>query len=152
MSWNESEDTARTSTLLRQLFKTPDLDTFFDRYESTMQTPDLHEHLLALCAEHRLKKDTVIRNSGIERTYGYQIFNGTRKPSRDKVLQFALAMRLTMEETQKLLQIADKSLLYPRLKRDAAVIYCITRKLGFMEAQALLHELGLHLLGDEPAV
>ena len=152
MSWNESEDTARTSTLLRQLFKTPDLDTFFVRYESTMQTPELHEHLLALCAERRLKKETVIKYAGIERTYGYQIFNGTRKPSRDKVLQLALALRLGMEETQKLLQIADKSLLYPRLKRDAAVIYCITRGLGFMEAQSLLHELGLHLLGDESAV
>ncbi len=68
------------------------------------------------------------------------------------MLQFALAMHLTMDETQKLLQIADKSLLYPRLKRDAAVIYCITRKLGFMEAQALLLDLGLHLLGDESAL
>jgi hypothetical protein len=39
MSWNENEDKARTSTLLRQLFKTPDLDSFFDRYEGTLQTP-----------------------------------------------------------------------------------------------------------------
>ncbi|MPM47339.1 hypothetical protein SDC9_94048 [bioreactor metagenome] len=151
MSWNENEDKARTSTLLRQLFKAPDLDSFFDRYEGTLQTPELHNHLITLCEERGLKKDTVIKNAGIERTYGYQIFNGTRKPSRDKVLQIALAMRLNMDETQKLLRIADKSLLYPRLKRDAAVIYCVVHGLGCMSAQNLLDELGLHLLGDETA-
>jgi hypothetical protein len=143
------DETTRTSTLLRQLFKTPDLDTFFDQYESTMQLPEFSSYLSGLCKERQLRKESVIRRACIERTYGYQLFNGTRKPSRDKVLQLALGLRLDIEQTQKLLRIAGKSPLYPRLKRDAAVIYCVTRKFSVMEAQSLLHELGLRMLGDE---
>jgi hypothetical protein len=66
------------------------------------------------------------------------------------VLQLALAMRLDMDETQKLLQIAGKSRLYPKLKRDAAILYCASHGYGMMEAQSLLHELGIALLGEDP--
>lgn len=148
----DADDNAKTSTLLRQLFQAPDLDTFFDRYQPALCLPDFHEYLLELCRERQMKKETVIRRAGIERTYGYQLLNGTRKPSRDKTLQLALALRLNMDETQKLLQIAEKSPLYPRLKRDAAVLYCVSHGYGVMETQSLLHELGLALLGEEPQV
>ena len=58
----------------------------------------------------------VIERSQIERTYGHQLFNGTRRPSRDKVLQLALGLGLSVDETQRLLRAAGKSPLYPRLK------------------------------------
>lgn len=145
----DMDENARTSTLLRQLFEAPDLDTFFDRYQPAMRLPDFHEYLLELCRDRQMKKETVIRRAGIERTYGYQLLNGTRKPSRDKVLQLALALRLDADETQKLLQIAGKSLLYPRLKRDAAVLYCVSHGHSAMDAQLLLQELGLAPLGED---
>jgi len=145
----DADENARTSTLLRQLFQAPDLDTFFDRYRPAVQLPVFHEYVLELCRERKMKKETVIRRAGIERTYGYQLLNGTRKPSRDKVLQLALGLRLDADETKKLLHIAGKSPLYPRLKRDAAVLYCILHGKSVIDAQLLLQELELAPLGED---
>ena len=92
--------------------------------------------------------ERIIISAQIDRTYGHQLFNGTRKPSRDKVLQLAIAMKLSLNETQHLLQAAGKSALYPRLKRDAVVIYCLKNELDMMETQEILSKAGLSLLGE----
>ncbi len=64
------------------------------------------------------------------------------------MLQLAFGFGLDVDSTQKLLKIACQSQLYPKLKRDAAVIYCLSHRLGSIETQTMLHELGLRLLGD----
>ncbi len=48
---------------------------------------------------------------------------------------------------QKLLQIAQFSPLYAKLKRDAAILYCLEHELDIQELQSLLQTLGLTLLG-----
>jgi len=144
----QSGETARTSTLLRQIFKAPNLDSFFESNELELQMPTFPEYLSQLCAEKGVRRESAIRRSGIERAYGYQLFNGTRKPSRDKVLQIALALRMNVDETQKLLQVAEKCTLYPRIERDAAVLYSLSHNLGVYETQMLLYDLGLRLLDE----
>ncbi len=142
------DSTTKTSALFRNLFQTPNLKQFIENNEDAMQVPALHEYLTALCAEKSVKKEDVIRRACIERTYGHQLFNGTRNPSRDKVLQLAVGFGLNVDETQKLLQTAGKSILYPKLKRDAALIYCITHRFEMIETQSMLQELSLRMLGD----
>jgi hypothetical protein len=73
--------------------------------------------------------------------------NGTRQPSRDKVLQLAFGLRLTVDEAQRLLRAADKSPLYPRLKRDAVVLFALNKSLSILETQNLLSGEGLTPLG-----
>ena len=91
----------------------------------------------------------VIERSQIERTYGHQLFNGTRRPSRDKVLQLALGLGLSVDETQRLLRAAGKSQLYPRLKRDAVILYALQKKLPILTVQENLTKYGLTLLGGQ---
>lgn len=137
----------RTSTLLRRLFKTSDLDGFMVKHENEMNEPLFHEYLKELCYVMNQIPERVIKHAAIERTYGHQLFNGTRKPSRDKVIQLALGFGLDVEEVQNLLRIAQKSPLYPRIKRDAAILYCINHNATIEEVQGLLYDLGLTLLG-----
>ena len=59
------------------------------------------------------------------------------------------ALDWTFDDAQRLLQAAQKSSLYPRIKRDAAVLYCLNHRLSIIETQDMLHELGLGLLGGE---
>jgi hypothetical protein len=139
----------RTSTLLRRIFKTADIKDYIEKNATIMVVPVFHTYITMMCKERKQKKESIIKRACIERTYGYQLFNGTRKPSRDKALQLAIGFGLDLDETQRLLQIADKSKLYPRHKRDAAVIYCICHGLGMDETQVMLDELGLAILGDE---
>lgn len=140
---------SQTDALLEQLFKTASFSRFLEQNEAVMQMQKFHVFLCSLCEEKGLVREHIIKRAGIERTYGHQIFRGTREPSRDKVIQLAFGFPLTVEEAQKLLKIAGKSPLYPRLKRDAAIIFCLNRKDSMVEVQLLLNSLGLSLLGEE---
>ncbi len=137
-----------TDSLLKRIFKTKSLSGFLERNEEHMQSPDFCGMLRTYCEERDMIPEKAILRAQIDRTYGHQLFNGTRRPSRDKVLQLALGIGLSVDETQRLLQSAGKSALYPRIRRDAVLLYCLKNALGMMEAQELLNQYGLTLLGD----
>jgi transcriptional regulator with XRE-family HTH domain len=139
----------RTSTLLRRLFRAPDLDTFIERNANDMAMPQLHAYISALCGASGQVRERIIKRAGIDRTYGHQIFNGTRKPSRDKVIQLAFGFGLDVDGTQELLKVAQRSPLYPRIKRDAAILYCLNHHKDMLETQSVLQALGQPLLGGE---
>ena len=138
-----------TGTLMRRLLKAADLDSFFHNKENWSDEQDFCMLLCSLCEKYGILPSQAIRQAQIERTYGHQLFNGTRRPSRDKVLQLSVGMGLTVEETQSLLHAAGKSRLSPRLKRDAVVIYSLQRKLPFLVTQELLVKYGLTILGGK---
>ena len=66
--------------------------------------PDYFE---ALRKKYKLKKSDIIKKANIDRTYGYQIINGTRNPDKDKVICLALSMKLTLDETNHLLSLSN---------------------------------------------
>ena len=138
-----------TSDFLRRLFKSPDLEKFIYCHLEEMAIPPFHTYISDICSSTGQVPEHVIKRAGIERTYGHQLFNGTRKPSRDKVIQLAFGLGLDVDAAQGLLKIAQKSSLYPKIKRDAAILYCIGNKKDFFETQTVLESLGLTLLGDE---
>ncbi len=141
-------DSISTDSLMKRLFKTSNLSSFLKNYEEQMVTADFCTLLSRFCEERKLVPERVIQASQIDRTYGHQLFNGTRKPSRDKVLQLAIGIGLTIDETQKLLQAAGRNLLYPRLKRDAVIIFCLKKGYDMMQAQDILNAYSLTLLGE----
>lgn len=145
----DKESVSQTDALLEQLFKTASLSHFLGRNDGVMQAQSFQNYLCSLCEEKGLVREHIIKRANLDRTYGHQIFRGIKKPSRDKVIQLAFGFPLTVEETQKLLCIAGKSPLYPRLKRDAAILFCLNRRESMVEVQLLLHSLGLSQLGAE---
>lgn len=69
----------------------------------------------------------MVRMADLNETFGYQIFTGARHPSRNKVLQIAFAMALTLKETNRALTAAGVSVLNCKDRRDAIIIFCIDR-------------------------
>lgn len=145
---SDSKRKVHTSTLLRRLFKTRSLSSYVKRNEASMVNESFSDYLQEMLSEKGVVAEQVINSSGIERTYGHQLFNGTRKPSRDKVLQLAVGFGLSYDETQKLLKMADKSVLYPKVKRDAAVIFALKNGYTILQLQQLLFDEKLTLLGE----
>lgn len=137
----------RTSVLLSRLFKARDFGGFAEENGLANKAPAFHSYLSDLCRQMDQVPEYIIKQSMIERTYGHQLFNGTRNPSRDKVIQLAFGFGLDVGGTQKLLMAAQKSPLYPKIMRDAAVLYSINHKNSILETQNLLQDLGLSLLG-----
>jgi hypothetical protein len=101
--------------------------------------------------ELRDKKDEVseriIKRANIERSFGHQLFKGTKKPSRDTVLKLVFGFEADVDTAQELLKHAGMSPLYPRIKRDAAIIYCINNHFTIVETQNVLYEMKLTLIG-----
>lgn len=137
-----------TNTLLKQIINSKDFQKVLERNEEEFYEASLPEYLNGLCEERGMRRGEVIARSQIARTYGYQIFNGVRIPSRDKLIQLAFGFGLSLEETQELLRVSGKSILYAKMKRDAACIFGISHKMSVMEVQDLLESVGVPLLGD----
>ena len=139
----------KTSELLNRLIKTTSIDRFIERYSENMDETPFHEHITRLCTDRDEIPAHIIEKSGIERTFGHQIFNGRKNPSRDKVIQLAFGFEMDYKETQELLRAARKSILYPKIKRDVVIIYALENKLSVIDVQATLSELSLPLIGEE---
>jgi hypothetical protein len=113
-----------------------------------MESIPFHVYLHRLCVEKDVLPAHIIKKSGIERTFGHQLFNGNRKPSRDKVIQLAFGFDMDYDEAQTMLKIARKSALYPKIERDAVIIHALKNNLPDGDVQATLSELSLPLLGE----
>lgn len=137
-----------TNTLKSRLIRANDFKKVLDKNADAFVEQSVSEYLNMLCEKYHMEPVHVIRQAHIERTYGYQIFNGMRYPSRDKLLQIAFGFGLTLEETQDLLKKARKSGLYSKVKRDAACIFGLSHQMRLLEVQELLASVELPLLGE----
>lgn len=77
----------------------------------------------------------------VSRSYAYQILRGERVPGRDILLRTALSLRLPLDDTQRLLTISGCAVLYPRVRRDAAVIFALNQNMTLLETEELLTSL-----------
>lgn len=86
------------------------------------------------------EKSELVQDSGIERSYCYHILNGTKKPSRDKILCLCIAAKFDTEQTKRALEIANEGILYAKSSRDTLIQYAINQKLSVIETNILLEE------------
>ena len=101
------------------------------------------------CREHSEVPEQVILRANLEKSFGHQLFSGKRNPSRDTVLQLAFAIRADVDQAQEMLKVAQKSILYPRIKRDTVIIYCLHNKISLGDTEIILYDLGLPPLGGK---
>lgn len=115
---------------------------------SNIQEISFVDYINQLMIDKNLEKSDIIKDSLIPRTYAYQIFQGSKQAGRDKVLQLAFAMKLDLEETNRLLTIAHHNHLYAKQQRDAIIIFALSNKYTLMATNELLDEFHHELLGD----
>lgn len=126
-----------TEELLDELLAAPDATCFIESRD--LPERDLPGYLSQLLEAKGLRQSKVVRAAGISPTYGYQIFKGQRHPSREKLLAIAFAMKLTLRETNRLLQAGEVNGLYAKNRRDAIIIFCIDRAYSLSEANSSLY-------------
>ena len=119
---------------------------FLKQNQANMLEPDLAEYLMALLRQKGLKRSQVVEHSGVDKAYVYQIFNGDKRPSRDKLIAITFGMGLNEEETQRVLKMAGHSELYPRLARDALILFYIQRGKDIWETDDALDKNGFATL------
>ena len=64
-------------------------------------------------------------------------------------MQLAFGFGADIELAQELLRHAQCSALYPRVKRDAIISYCLHHRMSLIQTQNLLAEAGIPLIGGD---
>ena len=138
-----------TSQLEHELTQADDVKNFLDANAENFRKFTLAEYLRGLLTEKNLSKAQVIRDSQLDEGYAQHIFGGRKKPSREKILLLALAMKLTRKETDYLLYYAGHNKLYARNERDNVFAFALENGKTVLETNALLTDLKMEpLLGD----
>ncbi len=127
-----------TEDLLKTLLRTDEYSQFQELKDNGIVS--LAEHLDALLDQKETSKAEVIYRARLDTVSGYQIFNGTRKPSRDKLLQLAFGFPLTYKETLTLLRIAGVGSLYVRRRRDSIIIFALNKGFSLEQLNELLEQ------------
>lgn len=129
-----------TDELLAELLETPDPAKFASKHRITERS--LPDYLQRLLDEKGLERADVVREAGLNPTYGYEIFMGRKRASRNYLLQIAFAMHCTLQEANRVLQAAGHNELYCKNRRDAIIIFCLAHGYSLMEAESELYRLG----------
>lgn len=95
-----------------------------------------------------MKQKDVSYLAGFSIKYGEKVFMGSKVPSRDAVIRLAFVLKLDVKETNRALKYANRQPLYPKYKRDAAIIMLLNDKQNYQifEINDKLNELGLEPL------
>lgn len=135
-----------TDHLMRILHSKPNADLYLKENESELLPMSLTELLESYLISRNLEKADVIRDSGLDRTYSYQIFSGRHKPGRDKLICLAFGLHLDVPETQRLLKTAQMAPLYPRVKRDVLILEALFQGKNIMSCNDSLEAHGQPML------
>lgn len=111
----------------------------------------LSDYLHELLEKRGLKRADVVRASGINGTFVYDVFKGKSHLGRDNAIMFAFGLGCDLRETQRLLRLDGVSELWPKVRRDAVIIWCVEHGLTRAQADDELYRLGEKtLLGTGP--
>lgn len=134
--------TKELTSKLSSITSTRELRIFNTTLESKYPNTSFSTYISEQISASRLSPAEIIQKAELQRNYGYQLLNGTRKPGRNKVISLALALKLPFSEVQRALTIAGEGSLYPKVKRDSIIIFAINKQFSVSDTNELLFKSG----------
>lgn len=130
-----------TGELLTELCLTScEIDDFLEKNEKGFIDMDIKALWEKMIEKSKLSKSNIINKSDVSYAFFYDIINGRKMPSRDKIIRLVLAMHLPLEDCQALLKAHNKSPLYVRNRRDSILIFAVEHQLSVYETSQLLEK------------
>ena len=126
-----------TDDLQKELMGSNSLNEFLSANSGEFNSGGVQRLLTRLFEKRGITKSALAKQSGMSEIYVHQIFAGRRNPSRSRLICLCFGLGATLDETQELLRLAGLAPLYPRIRRDAIIIY------------GLVNGVGLHELNDK---
>ncbi len=138
---NEST-TKQLAEILSKISSPEEMDQYMEIPKVKGNFKNFAEYFRSLPAAHSTDSAELIRRSGLERSYFYQVMKGKRNPGRDKVLRLCLGAGLSLKETTRALELSGNAVLYPRKRRDIILTLAINQKAGVDDTNLLLFKYG----------
>lgn len=123
----------KTDDLLQELGKTAHIDEYLRGNENSFRNESFANAMNRFFAGQRKSKAAIARSSGISDIYLYQIFAGSRLPSRDRLACICIGMQMTDEDTQYLMRLCGHAPLYARDRRDAVILHGLLHRSSLYE-------------------
>lgn len=111
-----------------------EMESFDEEFISQNGCPELSEFIEELIKNAGISRAELIRRLDVDINYGYQLLNGTRIPTRERLIRIGLLLGTDVKQLQRLLRIASKESLYVRDLTDAKVFYAIKQKMSYEKA------------------
>ena len=112
-----------TEDLLERLLNATSLEAYLDEGETLDRK--LPDYLFDLLEARGIKRNQVIKSTGLNGTQVYDIFKGKSRPGRDTAIMLAFGLQCSLIEAQRLLRLSGVSELWPKVRRDAIIIWCL---------------------------
>lgn len=141
-----SQQPQLTDELLNSIVNSKRVDALLSSESSSEK--DLGSYLTAKLEEKGLKKSEVIKAAQLNETFGYQIFSGSRKPSRNYIIALGFAMGLDVHDLRLALCHGDAGDLYAKNRRDAIILFCASHGYSLMRADEELYRYGEDTITD----
>ena len=87
----EESTTSNLAKVLKNIDTAQEMEQYMELPEVMNSCQTFPEYFRSLPAVQEMDTGELIRSSGLERSYYYQVMKGTRSPGRDKVLRLCLA-------------------------------------------------------------
>lgn len=113
-------------------------DEFDEEIIKANPAPEFYELIDEMLQERDIKRADLIKSLNLDRTYGYQILNGTRMPTKNQIICIGLYLGVTVEQMQQLLRICGRESLYIRNIEDAKVMYALEHKYSYEQAMEFI--------------
>ncbi len=129
-----------TDELLEKLLASATPEAYLDNV--TLPDRTLADYAHELLEDRGLTRAAVIRASGLNATFAYQVFQGERGIGRDHTIMLAFGLGCSLVETQRLLRLAGVSELWCKVRRDAIIIHCVDHGMTRAQCDDELYRLG----------
>lgn len=127
-----SEKETRTTVLFEELkdisLGQKSYQTFLNERKEEKAFTSLRDFINDYFSKHPdITPSVIIQDSNLSKNYVYPICNGTKNPSKYKLVAFCIGAHMTLKETQKALSLAGCAALHPKISADAGIIVCINK-------------------------
>lgn len=131
-----------TEELTNEIKSGKDIGQYLEENKGEMIDISLAEYLNELLDKYNLSKGEVLKTAGMsDNNYGYEIFRGVKKSvSRDKLIQLCFGFPLTCDEAQMVLKLGKVGILYPRVQRDAYIMFALSNRYSILQLNDILFE------------
>lgn len=143
----EESTTSNLAKVLTNIDSAQEMEQYLELPEVVNSCQTFPEYFRSLTAVREMDTGELIRSSGLERSYYYQVMKGTRSPGRDKVLRLCLAAGLNLRETTRALELSGNAVLYPRKRRDIILTVAVNQMADVDDTNLLLFKYGEKPLG-----
>ena len=130
--------TKKLDSILSGINDIREMEDYFQNPKVSDNYDSFLDYFKSLDKVRSLPDSDLIKLSGIEKSYYYQIMKGSKTPSRDKVLRLCIGAGLSYRETIRALEVSGNAILYSKNRRDIIITVAINQKQSVIDTNILL--------------